>query len=95
MSRKNKQDNTQKEDHAMEPEARYLPRSKPLSKIFSDITISTLEQQEEEMRKYSAALSPIERMAYLQDLIKIAYAHVLNNPGENLWDKKIYIDHRT
>jgi len=63
-----------------------------LSKIFEGIKIFTLEEQEDEMRKYSTSLSPVERMAYLQELIKIAYVQELNDPKKNLWDKKIHID---
>jgi hypothetical protein len=64
-----------------------------LGNIFGSVEISSVAIQEEEMRNYSASLSHIQRMEYLYDLICRAYAHVLDNPSENLWDKTIYIDH--
>lgn len=81
-----------KNSEANEPGQHYSKTNAPLSQIFKNIVISSLEEQEEEMRRYSASLTPIERMAYLQLLIKIAYGHILNNPSLNLWEKKIYID---
>ncbi len=74
-----------------EPVAEYRT-GKMLSDIFKNITISSLEQQEDEMRKYSASLTTVQRMAYLYQLNQIAFAHLLDNPSEELWDKNIYID---
>lgn len=75
-----------------EPQVAYGIQPKSLSQLFKKITISSLEKQEDEMRQYSASLTYVERMAYLQELIRIAYADVLSDPTKNLWDKKIYID---
>lgn len=74
-----------------EPAAEYRIGTK-LSETFENITISTLQQQEDEMRTYSASLSHVQRMAYLYQLNQIAFAHLLESPSENLWDKNIYID---
>jgi hypothetical protein len=75
-----------------EPQISY-PAQK-LGDVFKTITISTTEEQSEEMRQYSASLSYVQRMAYLYDLICRAYGHVLNNSSEDLWDKTIYIDQK-
>src|ERR1051326_2690948 len=74
-----------------EPATTY-GKSKKLSQVFKTITISSLAEQEEEMRAYSSGLSPLERLAYLYKLNQIAFAHVLNDPDQKLWDKKIHID---
>ena len=76
---------------ANEPMEKY-GKEKKLSEVFKGITISTLEEQEEDTRRYSASLSPLERMAYLHQLIQSAYAHVLSDKTKVLWDKKIYLD---
>ena len=81
-----------KNDRANEPNADYLKANIPLSQIFKSITISTLEKQQEEMLQYSASLTHLQRMEHLQELIRIAYAHILNDSSLNLWDKKIYLD---
>ena len=78
------------EEGLNEPQLNYeVPK---LGDIFKTISIATTEAQEEEMRNYSASLSPLQRMAYLYELICRAYGHVLNKPEENLFDKTIYID---
>ncbi len=82
--------NKEKENIVKESMASY--NTPKLGNIFKTITISTLEEQEDEMRRYSASLSHVERMAYLYDLILRAFGHVLTNPSENLWDKTIHID---
>ena len=86
MSKKSK-------NKAEEPSAScQTERSGKLSEYFKGIQISSLEAQEQEMRDYSTQLNLIERMAYLQELIQIAYSKELNDPSANLWDKKIHID---
>ena len=74
-----------------EPAQKY-EKEKKLSEVFKGITVSTLQEQEDDTRRYSASLTPVERMAYLHKLIKMAYAHVLADKSKVLWDKKIYID---
>jgi hypothetical protein len=51
-----------------------------------------LEEQEEERRKYSASLNPLERIAYLHELTINAYSNISQDALKQLWDKKIYID---
>ena len=63
-----------------------------LGTIFKTITVSTLEEQEEERRIYSASLSPLERIAYLHELTLNAYNIRSQEELKQLWDKKIYID---
>lgn len=55
------------------------------------ITISTLEEQEEANRIYSANLTHLERMAVLQQLIQISFGQLLKQPVDKLWNKKIHI----
>ncbi len=81
-----------KKDEVNEPSQFYGGTGKKLSELFPGIYISTLQEQEDQMRKYSASLTPVERMAYLQYLIRIAYAEELNDPTKNLWNKNIVID---
>ena len=84
---------TPPENQVNEPVAVYQPVSnQPLAEMFPGIVISTMEKQENEMRQYSASLSPVERMEYLQELIKRAYGHILADSNANLWEKIIYID---
>ena len=76
-----------------EPELKYISSpGKNLFETFKTISVSTLEDQENEMRNYSLSLSPVERMAYLYQLNQIAFAHILNDPKENLFEKIIIID---
>jgi len=80
-------------DMVNEPSMNYISApGKNLFETFKTITVSSLEEQEEDMRKYSVSLSPLQRMAYLYQLNQIAFASVLNDPNENLWEKKIIID---
>jgi hypothetical protein len=37
------------------------------------IVISTLEEQEDDMRKYWASITPIQRLIHLNELIKISF----------------------
>jgi hypothetical protein len=37
------------------------------------IIISTLEEQEDDMRKYWASITPIQRLIHLNELIKISF----------------------
>jgi len=37
------------------------------------IIISTLEEQEEDMRKYWASITPIQRLIHLNELIRISF----------------------
>ena len=78
---------------AGEPKAAYRAQGN-LSTLFPALTVSTTGEQEEEMRKYSASLSPEQRMAYLQELIRIAYGDGLDDPDRKLWDNRIHIDRR-
>lgn len=48
------------------------------------IVISTLEKQEDDMRKYWASITPIQRLIHLNELIRISYrleekTHVFSN----------------
>lgn len=62
-----------------------------LADLFKTITISTLKEQEEQMRAYSASLSSVERMAYLHSLNGIAFGRTQKkNRAEK--NKIIYID---
>ncbi len=63
-----------------------------LGTIFKTITVSTLEEQDEERRIYSASLNPLERIAYLHELTMNAYSNLSKEVLKQLWDKKIYID---
>lgn len=66
------------ESQANEPSMEYVSNpGKNLSEIFKTITISTFEEQENDMRKYSLSLTPLQRMAYLYQLNQVAFAHVL------------------
>ena len=89
LSKKTVQDDTR----FNEPGLKYVStQGKNLFQIFKSISVSTLEDQENEMRKYSLSLSPVQRMAYLYQLNQIAFAEILNDPKANLWDKKIIVD---
>jgi hypothetical protein len=88
---KKKSNKEKQKNEVNEPAGEYRIGTR-LSETFENITISTLQQQEDEMRTYSASLSYVQRMAYLYQLNQIAFAHLLENPSEDLWDKNIYID---
>ena len=89
----NNQDKSKKNE-ANEPSTSYSGTGKKLSELFPGIYISTLQEQEDQMRAYSASLTPVERMAYLQYLIRITGGDELDNPENNLWNKNIVIDKR-
>jgi hypothetical protein len=55
------------------------------------ITVSSLEEQEEATRIYSANLTPSKRLEVLQQLIQISFGQVLKQPVGKLWNKKIHI----
>jgi hypothetical protein len=81
------------ESQANEPSMEYVANpGKNLAEIFKSITVSTFEEQEDDMRKYSLSLTPVQRMAYLYQLNQVAFADVLSNPNANKEDKKIIID---
>lgn len=65
---------------------------KNLSETFKTITISTFEEQENDMRKYSLSLTPLQRMAYLYQLNQVAFAHILSNPKSFPEKKEIIIE---
>ncbi len=83
-----------KENEANEPFAPYTGTGKKLSELFPGIHISTLQEQEDQMREYSASLTPVERMAYLQYLIRLTWGDELDDPDNKLWNKNIVIDKR-
>lgn len=63
-----------------------------LGNTYKTITISTLEDMENNNRIYSAKLTPLERMAYLFELNMNAFGHLLKStPMSELWDKTIHI----
>lgn len=80
------------ENNAVNEEAASYQGKKKLSEIFPGIHMSSLEEQDELRRKYSASLSPLERMAYMHQLILIAYAEELKKPKDELWNKTIIFD---
>jgi hypothetical protein len=77
-------------DNAFNEEAALY--QKKLSEFFPGIHISSLEEQDELRRKYSASLTPVERMAYLYQLIQVAYADILSKRDDKTEDKKIIIE---
>jgi len=77
-------------DNLNEPESFFLSVKRPAD-LWRTITISSLEEQEEANRIYSANLTHIERMAVLQQLIQISFGQLLKQPVGKLWNKKIYI----
>ena len=89
MKRKKYKSKNPKED-LREPGSPYLKVKDP-DDPFKAITISSLEQQEEANRIYSANLTHIERMAVLQQLIQISFGQLLKQPVNRLWNKKIHV----
>ncbi len=83
-----------KEKEVKEPSTSYGATEKKLSELFPGIYISTLQEQEDQMREYSASLTPVERMAYLQYLIRLTWGDELDDPDNKLWNKNIVIDKR-
>jgi hypothetical protein len=95
MARKKKLKNQDEpvEFQANEPSMEYVANpGKNLAEIFKSITVSTFEEQEEDMRKYSLSLTPLQRMAYLYQLNQVAFADVLLHPVKEQGDKEIIID---
>jgi hypothetical protein len=61
----------------------YL-NSKVHKDTFTNITISSFEEQEESMREYWAAITPLQRLQHLYILVKMAFGltpEKLENPG--------------
>ena len=73
-----------------EPGSPYVKVKKP-DDPWKTITVSSLMEQEEANRIYSANLTPLERMAVLQQLIQISFGQLLKQPVDKLWNKKIHI----
>ena len=95
MAKKKKTKNQDKaiESQVNEPSMEYAASpGKNLAEIFKSITVSTFEKQEDEMRKYSLSLTPLQRMAYLYQLNQVAFAHILSNPDATKEEKEIIID---
>lgn len=94
MARKKKlKDQESVESQVNEPSMEYVAApGKNLAEIFKTIAVSTFEGQEEDMRKYSLSLTPLQRMAYLYQLNQVAFAHVLSNSSASKEDKEIIID---
>jgi len=63
---------------------RYLKASK-------EIFVSTLEEQEESRRRFSAMITPLQRMEILNIMIRSVFADELALPGHSLGNKKIII----
>lgn len=73
------------ENKLNEPSASYK-----LSNSFKTFKVASFEEMEEERRLYSAKLTPIERLHYLQELNKIAFGEI-ENSFSKLWTKVIHI----
>lgn len=73
-----------------EPEVNY-PIQKKLGHIYKTITVSSFEEMDYDRRKYSALLSPEERMVYLFELNKIAFGILSSEETKKLFEKKIFI----
>jgi hypothetical protein len=77
---------TKKEQHfpgVNESIADYM-NSKTYKDSFTKITISSFEEQEESMREYWAAITPLQRLQHLNILVKMAFGltpEKLENPG--------------
>lgn len=68
--------------------ADYL-KSERYLKTFREITISTLEEQEESQRRFSALITPLQRMELLNIMIRSVFAHELDQAEDVLWNKEI------
>lgn len=73
-----------------EPEVNYSAPKK-LGEVFKTITVSSFEEMEDDRRKYSAFLSPVERMAYLFELNKLAFGILSQEERQKRFEKKIFI----
>lgn len=74
-----------------EPQTEYVSKPK-LGDVYKTITISSFEDMEDERRKYSASLSPIQRMAYLYELNQLAFGHIFKQGDQSFWTKEIIIE---
>jgi len=77
-------------DNLYEPGSPYV-NIKKTDDPWKTITVSSLEEQEEAMRIYSAGLTHLECMAVLQKLIRISFGQQFKQPVDKLWNKKIHI----
>ena len=69
-----------------------MSKERKTGHLYKTITISSPEAMEADTRKYSASLTPEERLAYLIELNETAFADVLNKHSQaELWDRKITI----
>ena len=68
--------------------ADYL-KSERYLKTFKEITISSLEEQEESRRRFSALITPLQRMELLNIMIRSVFADELAQPENVLWNKEI------
>lgn len=68
--------------------ADYL-KSERYLKTFKEITISTLEEQEESRRRFSALITPQQRMELLNIMIRSVFAEELAQSEDVLWNKKV------
>lgn len=84
---KSKKYNKKNKDAKVE-ETRVKYKTRKLGEIYNNITFSSLEEQENEMRTYSAGLTKRERMEYLYDLI----CRLNREEIEKVMDKNIIID---
>jgi len=73
-----------------EPGANYSPPKK-LGEVFKTITVSSFEEMDYDRRKYSAFLSPEERMAYLFELNKLAFGILSREERQKRFEKRILI----
>jgi hypothetical protein len=89
MTKLKKYSSANKKKLVAEPQTTCLAK-KNLADVFEGIHISSFEQQENDLRNYSLSLTPVERMHYLQQLIKASFGKKVYD--KKLWDKKIVID---
>lgn len=68
--------------------ADYLKSERYLN-TFKEITISSLEEQEESRRWFSALITPLQRMELLNIMIRSVFADELTQPQEVLWNNEI------
>jgi hypothetical protein len=87
-SKKNK--SKKPETRLQEPGSSSVKAEKP-EDPWKTITVSSLKEQEEAMRLYSAGLSHLECMEILQKLIRISFGQQFKQPVDKLWNKEIHI----